>query len=96
LFILASNFVFFVAENGKDEYEKDNFIVDEAEEEDEEEAYVIKKGKAKKEKHQKRQKKRLVLDEDDYVLLEEARFHRPPRLVRRLPNQEKIVVGLNL
>jgi hypothetical protein len=54
LFILASNFVFFVAENGKDEYEKDNFIVDEAEEEDDEEAYVIKKGKAKKEKHQKR------------------------------------------
>ncbi len=54
MFILASNFVFFVAENGKDEYEKDNFIVDEAEEEDEEEAYVIKKGKAKKEKHQKR------------------------------------------
>ncbi len=54
MFILASNFVFFVAENGKDDYEKDNFIVDEAEEEDEEEAYVIKKGKAKKEKHQKR------------------------------------------
>ncbi|CAM6036311.1 unnamed protein product, partial [Sphagnum compactum] len=27
-----------------------------------------------------RQKKRLVLDEDDYVMLEEAGFHRPPRL----------------
>jgi hypothetical protein len=37
-----------------------------------------------------------VLDEDDYVMLEEAGFHRPPRLVRRLPNQEKIVVGSKL
>ncbi|KAG9454791.1 hypothetical protein H6P81_007695 [Aristolochia fimbriata] len=72
-------------EEGQDDYEKDDFIVDDMEEEEEhkveEEKDSDEEEKHKKKKRRKREsEKNYVLDEDDYELLEDNNitgFHRP-------------------
>ncbi|XP_059668271.1 transcription elongation factor SPT6 homolog [Cornus florida] len=72
-------------EDGQDEYEKDGFIVDDADEdqdeEEEEERADSDEERQKKKKRKKREsEKNYVLDEDDYELLQDNNitgFHRP-------------------
>ncbi|KAJ8759840.1 hypothetical protein K2173_009941 [Erythroxylum novogranatense] len=81
-------------EDGQDEYEKDDFIVDDVEEEeeqDEEEERV----ESDEERHRKKKKKKKreaedVLDEDDYELLRDNNaFHHRPKDSKKFKRLKK-------